>query len=328
MKEKQLKQGNEYYYLAGAADFNDLQKVYYAFTRVLNNNGIKRFQYIFAKNKDTLTEYSNIDIYEKKLSESDFIGFSHFVIDDDLRFFRPYTKSTENRVQKMYKFFTKYDKTYRKLLKYTKFYSSGNESFFWSNFFTTFRKNMFLYRIRFFFRLFIYILLGTLKLPFYILIFVFDIFKSSINSYKIFKDKEASVKFYESNPFMNSKMLNISEAEFYSRKESEQKELEEIKEKYINSNIAIFTLLIAFGTLIFSLVENTKSVRQIQKLNSENNAIISSLKEENLILRNQLNTEESKSQLLENIIDTYKLNESHVENLEKSLNESKYNEQN
>ena len=77
-----------------------------------------------------------------------------------------------------------------------------------------------------------------------------------------------------------------------------------IKEKYINSNIAIFTLLIAFGTLIFTLVENTKSMREIQNQNDDNNKRVELIEIENLNLKNELKIEKSKNQILEQIIDS------------------------
>lgn len=304
MKEKQLIRGNEYIYLPNPTDFDSLQKIYFVFIRKTKMSNFKNKQYIFVKDIHDIDKYKTINDYEADLNKLTFIGFDKFVIDDNLSFFRKYSEKKEDKILKMYDFFVRNEKIYKKLLKYTKLYSSENETFFWSKVFTSFRKNMLLYRTRFYLLLFLFIILGTLKFAFYIPIFLIDIMKSSIVSYRDYKKNEAKVKFYENDTYMNRMILNVSEEEFNKRKENAQNNLSNIKEKYINSNIAIFTLLIAFGTLIFTLVENTKSMREIQNQNDDNNKRVELIEIENLNLKNELKIEKSKNQILEQIIDS------------------------
>lgn len=304
MIRKKLEKGNEFVYLPDASNFKSLQKVYFLFVRTIKSDKYLSKQYIFVKNKDNLNQYQTVEDYEKDMNSQNFMGFDNFVIDDNLAFFRKYSEKKEDKILKMYDFFVRNEKIYKKLLKYTKLYSSENETFFWSKVFTSFRKNMLLYSTRFYLLLFLFIILGTLKFAFYIPIFLIDIMKSSIVSYRDYKKNEAKVKFYENNTYMNRMMLNISEEEFNKQKEKAQNNLSNIKEKYINSNIAIFTLLIAFGTLIFTLVENTKSMREIQNQNNDNNKRVELIEIENLNLKNELKIEKSKNQILEQIIDS------------------------
>lgn len=197
IRKKKLEKGNEFVYLPDASNFKSLQKVYFLFVRNIKSDKYLSKQYIFVKNKDNLNKYQTVEDYEKDMSSQNFIGFDNFVIDDNLAFFREYSAKTEDKIIKMYNFFVKNEEVYKRLLKYTKLFSDDNETFFWSKDFSNFRKNMFLYKCRFFLKLLFFIIFGTLKFLLYIPIFLIDILKSSINSYRIYKKKESKVRFYQ-----------------------------------------------------------------------------------------------------------------------------------
>lgn len=304
IRKKKLEKGNEFVYLPDASNFKSLQKVYFLFVRNIKSDKYLSKQYIFVKNKDNLNKYQTVEDYEKDMSSQNFIGFDNFVIDDNLAFFREYSAKTEDKIIKMYNFFVKNEELYKRLLKYTKLFSDDNETFFWSKDFSNFRKNMFLYKCRFFLKLLFFIIIGTLKFLLYIPIFLIDILKSSINSYRIYKKKESKARFYQKNTFMNRALLNVSESVFESQKQQEENELEDLKEKYINSNIAMFTLIIAIGTMIFTLVENTKAMKQNREQNIENKKVILSIQEDNILLQNEIKIEKTKNQLLIELLNS------------------------
>lgn len=313
IRKKKLEKGNEFVYLPDASNFKSLQKVYFLFVRNIKSDKYLSKQYIFVKNKDNLNKYQTVEDYEKDMSSQNFIGFDNFVIDDNLAFFREYSAKTEDKIIKMYNFFVKNEEVYKRLLKYTKLFSDDNETFFWSKDFSNFRKNMFLYKCRFFLKLLFFIIFGTLKFLLYIPIFLIDILKSSINSYRIYKKKESKVRFYQKNTFMNRALLNVSESVFESQKQQEENELEDLKEKYINSNIAMFTLIIAIGTIIFTLVENTKAMKQNREQNIENEKVILSIQEDNILLQNEIKIEKTKNQLLIELLNSTNTIESKIE---------------
>lgn len=313
IRKRKLEKGNEFVYLPDASNFMSLQKVYFLFVRNIKSDKYLSKQYIFVKDKDNLNKYQTVENYEKDMSSQNFIGFDNFVIDDNLAFFREYSVKTEDKIIKMYNFFVKNEEVYKRLLKYTKLFSDDNETFFWSKDFSNFRKNMFLYKYRFFLKLLFFIIIGTLKFLLYIPIFLIDILKSSINSYRIYKKKESKVRFYQKNTFMKRALLNVSKSVFESQKQQEENELEDLKEKYINSNIAMFTLIIAIGTMIFTLVENTKAMKQNREQNIENEKVILSIQEDNILLQNEIKIEKTKNQLLIELLNSTNTIESKME---------------
>ena len=75
----------------------------------------------------------------------------------------------------------------------------------------------------------------------------------------------------------------------------------------------MFTLIIAIGTMIFTLVENTKAMKLNREQNIENEKVILSIQEDNILLQNEIKIEKTKNQLLIELLNSTNTIESKME---------------
>lgn len=221
----------------------------------------------------------------------------------------------------MFTYFNRYQYKYKKFLRYSKLYLSKNEGFYWSNDYYKIKKHPIIYKFFCLEKILWFSIIGTLKKPLYIVIFFIDIIKSSISTYKKYKDKEADVKFYNSLEGQYYSFLSKPRSEIESEKKKDIEELEAIKEKYITSNITLFTLLIALFTLLFSIISNYIILKNNNKTLTQKDEIILDIQNENLSLKNELELEKKSSEILKLLIQSNISNEIDLESLNKKFNE-------
>lgn len=337
MKKKEFIRGNEYLYIPFITDLKDVGvKLYYCFSRdIIQFDGVKTTQYIFAKDKKTLNKYKSVKSYERAMQKNSFIGFNNYVIDDNPIYFKDYSNKLENTIISFYNYLSEKENTYKKAKAFSRFYSDGNESLFYSKVFFYLRKHYSLYKIKLNSIILFYCFIGVLKLPIYIIIFIKDILISSISAYKNYKLKESSAKFYDDENWLKRTMLNVTEEDFKKEKEKAYEELDKVKNNYINSNISLFTLIIALVTLVFTVIINTKNNIKTQSDLRACDSLINEVQNENQDLREKiqlLNSEIKYESLFQQIIDlnsNLKVNTDEnsmkIESLEKELIEKKKN---
>ena len=145
---------------------------------------------------------------------------------------------------------------------------------------------------------------------------------SGLESYIKFKKTKKRFNFYSSSCFKREMAcLGIKQSDLEKEEQKYKDELAKQKTNYINSNIAGFTLLIAFLTFIFSMCQTSKQnfettqkienyKKEIEVLNKENEKLLTELKIEKL-KNNSIKIEEE----IDNLVYT-------VERIEKQLDDS------
>ena len=299
MNEKILIKGKPYLYYPGIKSIDLLNKCFFLFSRSINEN---QKQYIFAKEEKNISLYSSAEKFNKDQLAANFIGNDNFIFENSYRYFRLYSDKKKDKAIKMYYFFQKKENLYKMLKKYSKLFSIGEEAVFESDDFDNFRKCEVLYKVRFYLKLFKFIILGTLKYLCYPFVFIKDIYINTIKSYQKFKQTEEEVKHYN-NLSIKKKLLDMDKAEIDSKKMAKQKELEDIQGKYVNSSFILFTLLIALFSLLYSSIHNSITSATIQKQNTEYIQKIIRLEIENNEIKNKLDfkkLEDTLSKINEN----------------------------
>lgn len=319
MKENKLNQNDEYLYLPYPNEKFPPIKVFFAYKRITQNGKDFNIQYIFVKDKSTLSKYPDLETYETACKSIN-LDLTLFVIEEHLDYIFPYSDKLLNSSIRMFTYFNKYQYKYKKFLRYSKLYLSKNEGFYWSNDYYKIKKHPIIYKFFCLKKILWFSIIGTLKKPLYIVIFFLDIIKSSISTYKKYKDKEADVKFYNSLEGHYS-FLSKPRSEIEAEKKKDIEELEEIKEKYITSNITLFTLLIALFTLLFSIISNYFILKTNNKTLTQKDEIIINIQNENLSLKNELELEKKSSEILKLLIQSNISNEIDLESLNNKFND-------
>lgn len=328
MKRIKFCKGDEVLYYSGNIEYDSFCKGYFMFPtevfgKIQDENKWKSPEVIIAKKIEDVDKYDTLDDFRKaQMTSDDFIGNSSFIFVDDIKCIKKYSKGNEIKAERFYSFCGKNESKYNYMLKFSSLFLDERNSFCFSTLFYNLRKNSFAYRLRFTISIFFLLVKGIIKLIFCPLKFIIDIMISSLESYIEFKKSKNRLNFYLSRSFERQMAyLGLKEEDFEKEKQKYKDELVKQKINYINSNVAVFTLLIAFMSFLFSMCQTAKqSFETTQKIEAYKSEM-EKLTKENEELATELKIERIKANSIkiEERIDTLT---SSVEQMEKQLKDN------
>ena len=283
------------------------------FGKIQDKNKWKYPEVIIAKNLEDVAKYNTLEDFRKAQNSSDdFIGNDSFIFVDDIKYLKKYSKRNEKKAEKFYKFCENNESKYNYMLKFSSLFLDDKNTFYFSNLFYNLRKNNFAYHLRFIVSILFLFFKGLIKIILCPLKFILDIMLSSLESYIEFKKSKNNLNFYSTSSFERKMAyLRMREEEFEKEKQKYRDELIKQKANYINSNVAVFTLLIAFLSFGFSMYQSAKQnfettqkietyKNEIEKLNKENEELVTELKIEKL-KANSVKIEEKIDELVSSV---------------------------
>ena len=300
MKKIKFNKGDEILYYSGNIEYDPFCKAYFMFPtevfgKIQDKNKWKYPEVIIAKNIEDVDKYNTLEDFRKAQNSSyDFIGNDSFIFVDDIKYIKKYSKRTEKKAEKFYKFCGNNESKYNYMLKFSSLFLDDKNTFFLGNLFYNLRKNNFAYHLRFILSILFLLFKGIIKIILCPLKFILDIMLSSLESYIEFKKSKNRLKFYSTSSFERKiAYLGMREDEFEKEKQKYKDELTKQKANYINSTVVVFSLLIAFISFGFSMYQTSKQnfetsqkietyKNEIEKLNKENEELVTELKIEKL----------------------------------------------
>lgn len=318
MEKIKFNKGDEILYYSGNLDYTSFCKAYFMFPtevfgKIQDKNKWKYPEVIIAKNLEDVPKYNTLEDFRKAQNSSDdFIGNDSFIFVDDIKYLKKYSKRNEKKAEKFYKFCENNESKYNYMLKFSSLFLDDKNTFCFSNLFYNLRKNNFAYHLRFIVSILFLFFKGLIKIILCPLKFILDIMLSSLESYIEFKKSKNNLNFYSTSSFERKMAyLGMREEEFEKEKQKYRDELIKQKANYINSNVAVFTLLIAFLSFGFSMYQSAKQnfettqkietyKNEIEKLNKENEELVTELKIEKL-KANSVKIEEKIDELVSSV---------------------------
>ena len=318
MEKIKFNKGDEILYYSGNLDYTSFCKAYFMFPtevfgKIQDKNKWKYPEVIIAKNLEDVAKYNTLEDFRKAQNSSDdFIGNDSFIFVDDIKYLKKYSKRNEKKAEKFYKFCENNESKYNYMLKFSSLFLDDKNTFYFSNLFYNLRKNNFAYHLRFIVSILFLFFKGLIKIILCPLKFILDIMLSSLESYIEFKKSKNNLNFYSTSSFERKMAyLRMREEEFEKEKQKYRDELIKQKANYINSNVAVFTLLIAFLSFGFSMYQSAKQnfettqkietyKNEIEKLNKENEELVTELKIEKL-KANSVKIEEKIDELVSSV---------------------------
>lgn len=314
------------------------QKVYFLFKSETYSETDNSQKVIVTNDKNILNKYQTLeDLRQYQNVMDDFNDNKKIIFISDEYQLTKFSSRKFERATKLYKYLQKNENKYKSLSKFRRLFPIDRETLFYSNIFIYFLKHMFFYKIKFNLVCLMYIILGLLKFLIYPFIFIFDILRSTFESYKNYKVLESKYKYFITGSMkMKMAYMGYGEAEFKKQKNESQKKLNNAKDNYINRNITVITLSIAILGVFFAWYKDlsdkknhndivNKYILQINDLTTQNSLMTTQINKqkdyiyENTILNNLLNSKD---------IEILKLNARIKELEEKKIlqEESKKNE--
>lgn len=300
MKKIKFNKGDEVLYYSGNIGYDSFCKAYFMFTtevfgKIQDKQKWKYPEVIIAKKLEDVNKYKTLEDFRiAQTSSDDFIGNDSFIFVDDIKNLKKYSKRNEKKAENFYEFCGNNESKYNYMLKFSSLFLDDKNTFCFSNLFYNLRKNNFAYHLRFIFSILFLLFKGIIKILLCPLKFILDIMLSSLESYIEFKKSKNHLNFYSTSSFERQMAyLGMREDEFEKEKQKCKDELIKQKANYINSNVAVFTLLIAFLSFGFSMCQTAKQnfettqkiesyKNEIEKLNKENEELVTELKIEKL----------------------------------------------
>lgn len=282
--------------------------LYFAFKE--KNNGKTR--YIFTKDPKITKGYRTLKAMKANNPNIAFTGLDtleYINSDKELLEIYPYTDKLFKRFQKQACFFKNNENKYIKMLKFSKLYPNNKERFFYTPFYDKVQKHFYTYKFIFNLKMTLLCLYGLRKIIAYPIIFFIDIFRNSIQEYISYKNAQSEANYYENEQNKKEEKLyyNKTDEEWNKEKQEKKDILKDIKKNYINSNIAIFTLIIAFLSLVITQIVNTKIVKDSQKTTSLYLSENSDLKDTIVDLKKQIDILETQNKENEIILELEKI---------------------
>lgn len=262
-----MEKGISILYLPEINDGTGPQKAYFLFKTEKFNSTSQYPRIIITTDESNISRFTNIeDFREKQKALPTLNDDGKIVFLSNLDLISRYSDYRLNRANELYLFLLKYEQTYKSIVKYLKLFTSNNETLFYSNYFIRLRRNFSCFRIRFWLKMVLFLILGTLKFLLYPFIFFLDIIKSTFETYTDYKKAQVSASYYSSGSLkMKMAYLGVGEEEFNKEKEANEAEVKHKKTNYITTNITVLTLILAIlGFLITGLTG------WIDKKNSDN----------------------------------------------------------
>ncbi len=307
--------GDEVLYYSGNIEFEPFCKAYFMFPtevfgKIQDKNKWKYPEAIVARKIEDVGKYNTLEGFrEAQTASDDFVGNDSFIFIDEIKYIKKYSYKNEKKAEKFYRFCRNNESKYNFALRFSSLFLDDENTFCFSNLFYKLRKNNFAYRLRFLLSILVLLLKGVIKIILCPLKFIIDIMFSSLESYIEFKKSKNRLNFYSSGGFERKmSFLGMREEDFEKEKQKYKDELTKQKTNYINSNVAVFTLLIAFMSLFFSMCQTSKQnfettqkieiyKNKIEELNKENNKLVTELNIEKL-KNNSIKIEEKLDALI------------------------------
>ena len=333
MEKLKFNKGDEVLYYSGDIEYDTFCKAYFMFPtevfgKIQDENKWKYPEAIIAKKIEDVNRYDTLeDFRTAQTASDDFVGNDSFIFVDDIKYIKKYSKKNENRAENFYNFCRKNESIYNYMLKFSSLFLDEKNSFCFSTLFYNFRKNTFAYRVRFIINILYLLFKGIIKIIFCPIKFIIDIMLSSLESYIEFKKSKNRLNFYSTRSFERKMAyMGLKEEDFEKEKQKYKDELVKQKTNYINSNVAVFTLLIAFMSFLFSMCQTSRQnfetsqkidtyKSEIEKLNKKNEELstelkIERLKSDSIKIEEKIDiltstVEEIEIQLKENIIESH-----------------------
>lgn len=271
--------------------------VYFAFCRKLPLS--HQEQYVFTKNNQFAKGFRTYDDMIKAHPEYD-CDFDNFIFINtvqELDEIYLYSDSLYSKFNQRENYFQKYEKKYIRYEELSKMYSNGNESFYGSKFYERLHNHLHTYKIRFNIKLCYFCICIIMKYIIFPFMLLWHILKNSLQEFTSYKRAESELNYYLTNSYERKAYYfdNISKDEWEKKKTEKENQLQAAKKTYINSSISIFTLLIAFLSLLISLISNTATIRNTQRTNSQYLSKIADLETANQKLSTQLEIERTQN---------------------------------
>jgi hypothetical protein len=268
---RQLKKGIECILLPDYFPETMPQKVYFMFiTETFEKKDTGFFSYakiIFAKDLTETTKYENLEDFRSKQSKVG-IDKDNIVFISDIDRILIFSSAQFSRYNKLYSFIFEKKEAFNKALKW--FYPLGEiKDIINSDYFYKIRKNPYLGKLIFRNTIAWMYTYGLLKyIVKYPFIFIFDLFKLTFDRYINYKKKFVDLDSRETKhiDFM-ARCMGTNEEELEKSKILREDAFETAKKEYLNSNVALLTLLLSI--LIFFIPQvigsfNKKNIESLQ----------------------------------------------------------------
>jgi hypothetical protein len=242
------------------------QKVYFVFTTESYKKSTHLAQIIVASNVEDAMFYQTLDdFWQNQRMEDDCKGKYYYIA--DLKNVRSFSEYKFKKYQKVFAFIDDKKDSAGKMLKW--FYPlDEKKSIVETKYYQNIKKIPQLYLIRFYLNIIIMRIGGLIKrIAFYPMVFIFDLFKLTFEKYIRYRKTLNSLN-SEPDYFMMG-LYGSSEKDIALEKEKRRKEHAEAKKEYLNSNIAVLTLI--FSVVFFSI---TQCYNNITVLKKNNNIVI------------------------------------------------------
>jgi hypothetical protein len=249
------------------------QKMYFVFTTESYKKSTHYAQIIVAYNSEDAMLYQTLDDFQKNQRMEDPDKKYDFIT--DLKNIRHFSEYKFKKYQKAFAFIDDKKDSAEKILKW--FYPlDEKKSIMKTRYYQHIKIIPQLYFIRFYLNTIIMRIGGLIKrIVFYPMVFVFDLFKLTFEKYISYRKTLNSLN-TESDYFMMG-LCGSLERDIALEKEKRRKEYAEAKKEYLNSNIALLTLI--FSIIFFLITQRYNS-----NIKADNNII---LEQKNKELKNQ-----------------------------------------
>lgn len=262
MKFDKMQKGKELLYLPNIDDREGPRKVFFLFQTEDFYSTTTSAKIILTTEQNECTRLLNLDQFRQEQQISvDFNDDNKYIFIFDLNTIGKYTKRRLLKTILFYVFLLKWEKTYKSLERWSNIFNISEPTLFYSTFFIVIRKRNMFRKTLFVLRCLYLCMKGVFKyLIAYPVIFVFDTVKLTFETYSDYRKSITDKKYYELKS-MSAKMayLSIGKDEFEKQKTNNEEIFKKAKEKYLSSNMAFITIMLAFiGILISQIISTNK----------------------------------------------------------------------
>jgi hypothetical protein len=244
-------------------------KVYFLFPT--EDYGKKGYaQIVVTKNIEICNKYSTIAELRNDFDTTCFDRDIIFIV--DICEIRKYSENLLNTYCSFNKFIEKNINLFNISLKWLHPLQGDKFSALNSFYIRTVKITPFLFRMRYVIAIIFNFIIGTFKYPFFILIFIFDIFKYSFGGYIEYKKKKNDHNNIKKYAYMIA-YPDTSEKKKDEIIDESSKILEKSKIEYLNSNNSLLTLLISIFGIIITLWISYQEINILKNENKKLNGI-------------------------------------------------------
>lgn len=282
MKFGKLEIGHPLLYLPEISDRIGPRKVYFLYKTEDYDSKSVSAKIITTTSQEAISNLPNIATFrEEQRSNIDFNIDSKYILVFDFNSIHKYSESSLRRYIVLYDFSLRRESIYKRLEKWAKPFSEDDPTLFYSKFVGRLKKVKFFGRSRFYIRCAYLGIKGILKYLAYPFIFLFDLLVLTFDTYSKYR-KSISERRQYSKKSMRSKMayLGLGEKAFNEERAKKDAALDQAKTKYLNTNIAFLTLIIALLGLIASQIIDALDNSSSKAILEVKNAKVEQLQDE------------------------------------------------